>query len=132
MNVYTKVWCHFLDHLPEISVRAYIDDSYLWCRIQRVALLQKAIEITKIWDLLSGQKLNPDKSSMWGTNSKARKLVKNSFPGFPIVLELDVLGSKIYTAERSHFGFADAKLRKILCDAENIAALPVSRSIRSF
>ena len=49
------------------------------------------------------------------------------------MLELDVLGTKIYTSERSNFGFLqDSKLRKILADIDNIAALPVSRSVRSF
>lgn len=69
---------------------------------------------------------------MWGTDSKARKMIKALFPSFPVVLELDVLGTKIYTSERSHFGFSDAKLKKVLGDVDNIAALPVSRSVRSF
>ena len=132
MNAYTKVWCHLLDHLPEICVRAYIDDSYLWCKLTQVAVLQKAIEATKVWDLLSGQKLNEGKSSAWGTDSNARRQLKACFPGFPVVLELDVLGTKIYTSERSHFGFPDTKLKKVLGNLDNIAALPVSRSIRSF
>ena len=132
INVYNKVRCHLLDHLPQIFARAYIDDSYLWCRLQHVAILSKAVELTRVWDLLSGQKLNEGKSSMWGTNSSARQAVRSQFPEFPIVLELDVLGTKVYTSERPSFGFSDAKLRKILQDTENIAALPVPKSIRSF
>ena len=132
INVYNKVWCHLLDHLPEILIRAYIDDSYLWCKLQQVATLQKAIEVTKIWDLLSGQKLNEGKSSVWGTSSNARKQLKTAFSGFPIVLELDVLGTKVYTSERQQFQFSEKKLKKVLADIDNIAALPVGRATRSF
>ena len=35
MNAYNKVWYHLLEHLPGIIVRAYIDDSYLWCRLRQ-------------------------------------------------------------------------------------------------
>eukprot|EP00913_Durusdinium_trenchii_P012440 g11679.t1 len=30
MNAYNKVWYHLIENLPGISVRAYIDDAYLW------------------------------------------------------------------------------------------------------
>ena len=132
MNAYTKVWCHLLEHLPEIHIRAYIDDSYLWCKLQNAAILEKAIQVTKIWDFLSGQKLNESKSSLWGTSCNARKDLKTRFPGYPVVLELDVLGTKVYTSDRQNFGFSDTRLRKILTDIENVAALPVSKTIRSF
>ena len=58
INVYNKVWCHLLDHLPEILVRAYVDDLYLWCKLQNAATLQKAIDLTKICSVV--------KSSMIG------------------------------------------------------------------
>lgn len=132
INVCNKVWRHLLDHLPEIFVRAYIDDSYLWCKLQHSAVLAKAVELTRIWDLLSGQKLNEGKSSIWGTDTRAKKTLQYNFPGFPVVLELDVLGTKVYTSDRSCFGFFDARLRKILHDTENIAALPAPKKIRSF
>ena len=132
INVYNKVWCHLLDHLPDIYARAYIDDSYLWCKLQNSATLVQAIQVTKIWDLLSGQKLNESKSLAWGTSSEARKTLRSSLPTIPVVLELDVLGTVLYTSERSHFCFSEAKLKKILHDTENIAALPVGRTTRSF
>ena len=132
MNVYTKVWCHLLEHLPEVSIRAYIDDSYLWRKLQKAADLQKAVQVTKLWDFLSGQKLNENKSSLWGTSCQARKTLKSLFPGYTVVLELDVLGTKVYTSNRHHFAFPETKLKKVLSDIENIAALPVSKSTRSF
>ena len=62
MNAYNKVWYHLIENLPGISVRAYIDDAYLWCRILNLHHLQTAIQVTRVWDALVGQKLNPDKS----------------------------------------------------------------------
>ena len=69
---------------------------------------------------------------MWGTDAAARKKLKVDLPAFPIVLELDVLGTKIYTSDRLAFAFSEMKLKKILEDTENIAALPVPKRIRSF
>lgn len=76
--------------------------------------------------------MNEGKSSAWGTSSEARKTLKTCLPNVPIVLELDVLGTVLYTSERSHFCFSEARLKKIVHDTENIAALPVGRSVRSF
>lgn len=78
-SVYTKVWCHLLEHLPDIFVRAYIDDSYLWCKLQRSQVLDQAIQVTKVWDSLSGQKLNEGKSSGWGISGKPEKSLKRFF-----------------------------------------------------
>lgn len=73
MNAYNKVWFHLLEYLPEITARAFIDDAYLWCHLQHVSVMAKAIEVAQLWDKLVGQKLNPSKSSMWGSNCEARK-----------------------------------------------------------
>lgn len=40
-NSYNKVWFHLLEHLPEIAARAFVDDSYLWCQLIHVSLLEK-------------------------------------------------------------------------------------------
>lgn len=67
-----------------------------------------------------------------GNFREARKVLKTIFPDVPVVLELAVLETVIYTSERSHFCFSEARLKKILEDTENIAALPVGRSTKSF
>ena len=132
MNAYNKVWCHLLDHLPEVYVRAFIDDAYLWSKLEHCEYLQKALEVTKVWDQLVGQQLNEGKSSMWATSSKGRKLAKKFFPQLPIRLEVEVLGTMMYTSERDAFHFDDKRLRKVLDDTDNIAALPVSHKTRVF
>ena len=53
MNVYSKVWLHLLEHLPGIMIRAYIDDAYLWRRLQHAQSLQVALQVTEVWDQFS-------------------------------------------------------------------------------
>ena len=66
--------------------------------------------------------------------AQPRKLERSLSPllDVPIVLELAVLGAIIYTSERSHFCFSEARLKKILDDTDNIAALPVGRATKAF
>ena len=45
MNLQMAVWVLLLKSLP-ITKRAYIDDAYIWCSLQKSAELQKAMEIT--------------------------------------------------------------------------------------
>lgn len=80
VNVHTKVWIHFLEHLPEVTVKAYVDDAYLWCKIHNLAVLSQAVQVTKLWDQLIGQKLNDAKSTVWGTSTEARKAMTEAFP----------------------------------------------------
>ena len=132
MNAYNKVWYHLLEHLPSIIVRAYIDDSYLWCRLANIQQLNTAIQVTQIWDDLVGQKLNIAKSSMWSNTAEGRTALRSQFSEFPVTLEFETLGTRIYTSARCAFGFSEGSLKKIICDIENIGALPVSMSTRVF
>lgn len=132
INVHTKVWFHLLEHFPTITVRAYVDDAYLWCRIQALADLDHAVQLTKLWDSLNGQQLNDAKSSVWGTTTAARKAVQEQFPGMSLTLILDTLGTRIYTSDRQDFGFPDSTLRKACLAADCIGALPLPMKIRSF
>ena len=132
MNAYNKVWCHLLEHIPEIFVRAFIDDAYLWARLEHSHLLQKALEVTAVWDKLVGQKLNAGKSSMWSTTSQGRQETRAAFPEYPVKLEIEVLGTKMYVSDRQSFCFEESRLRKVLEDTDNIAALPVPHHIRVF
>lgn len=126
MNAYNKVWYHFLELFPGLVVRAYIDDSYIWCRLAAVAMLQQAIQVTQTWDSLVGQRLNTGKSSMWSNTGQGRAALAGRFPEFPVVMEFETLGTRMYTSARANFGFLEGSLKKILCDIDHIAALPVS------
>ena len=130
INVHMAVWSKFIALLPHVACRVFIDDAYLWVRLSRIHCLRTALQVTEQWNLLIGQKLSPDKSSLWATNSKARKTAKQLFPSIPVVLEFDALGAKIYTAQRSAFQFPDHKAVKICNDAKNIAALPIPLKVK--
>ena len=132
MNAYNKVWCHLLEHIPEVYVRAFIDDAYLWAKLEHSHLLHRALEVTAVWDKLVGQKLNAAKSSMWATTAHGRRETRASFPEYPVHLEIEVLGTKMYVSERNSFCFEDSRLKKVLEDIDNIAALPVPHNTRVF
>ena len=120
------VWARFMSLIPHVACKAFIDDSYLWVRLTHAQYLRTALEVTQQWGLLIGQKLNADKSSLWATTTEARRVAKALFPDIPLVLELDVLGAKLYTAKRKCMLFPDSKTEKICNDVRNIAALPLS------
>ena len=132
VNVQTKVWVHLLQHLPHVTMRAYIDDAYLWCRLIHVAELYQAIRLTKLWDELSGQKLNDSKSVVWGTTTNARKTVQQTFPGMKQSHTFDALGVKIYTTNKDDCEFSETKLQKFTHTVECIGALPVPMKVKAF
>ena len=61
INAHMAVWSKFIALLPHVSCRVFIDDAYLWVRLSRIHFLEKALQVTEQWNLLIGQKLNPDK-----------------------------------------------------------------------
>ena len=119
MNACNKVWCHLLEHIPEVFARAFIDDAYLWARLEHSHLLHRALEVTAVWDKLVGQKLNAAKSSMWSTTPQGRSETRAAFPDYPVKLEIEVLGTKMYISERHSFCFEDSRLKKVLEDIDN-------------
>lgn len=129
--MHTKVWIHLLEYLPEIAVKAYIDDAYLWCHLIHIDMLTKAIEITKLWDSLNGQKLNDGKSTICGTTTPARKAIKAAIPTMKLEQTFDALGTRIYTTEKEHFGFPEKTRRKVCNTIDCIGALPIPTKIKS-
>ena len=111
--------------IPAISVRAFVDDAYLWCHLQNIAILSRAVQVTRLWDELNGQKLNDGKSSIWGTSRSARKILVNTFQGMKLVHALDALGTRIYTSDRDDFQFSSQTLNQVCSAIEAIGALPV-------
>ena len=53
INVYSKVWVIFMNLLPEIVAMAYIDNAYLWARLEHARVLAMAVDMTRYWDQLS-------------------------------------------------------------------------------
>ena len=131
INLYMNVWVLLMVNLPNVFLRVFIDDAYLWCKIQHLSELQTAVQITQVWDLMCGQFLNDAKSIIWATDTNGRKLIKSAFPAMKLKLEFDALGSYIQTSRRDAFGVPDSKIMLIATDARNIAALPVSRDTKT-
>ena len=125
VNLYAKVWACMMQRLPEVSYAAFIDDSYIWVRLNNIHILQQALQVTELWDLLSGQQFNHGKSKLFASSAIARQQAKNLFPAIECCLEVDVLGTLLYTSRRKSFKFPTEKVNKILKDAHNIAILPV-------
>ena len=131
INTFMAVWVKFVSLIPHVTCRVFIDDAYLWVRIQHLHHLQTAFHVTQQWNLLIGQKLNPDKSTLWATSTSARSQAKTCFPAIPLALEFDALGAKIYTSQRNATACSPERIAKIRTDIRNISALPVSRKTKS-
>ena len=132
INVYSKVWIVFMDLLPEVVAMAYIDDAYLWARLEHASKLAHAVEITRFWDLLSGQLLNDSKCVVWGTSTKARKVCKQLWPNMSLQLEVEVLGAFVTTSKRLAFHFEDLKTQAIVKEIKHIRALPIPVNVKAF
>ena len=131
INVVTKVWAHLILNIPHIQAKAFIDDAYLWVRIMYIHSLEKAWQITEFWDGISGQKLNGAKSTLWATDTTSRNTAMQTFPGIPLKLEVEVLGVVIYTSDRPSCSYPLDRTMRIVGDVKNIAALPLSRSVKA-
>ena len=125
VNIYAKVWSCMLQKLPGISHAAFIDDSYIWTKVINLQILHQALQVTELWDKLSGQQFNQEKSKLFASTNEARKQAKQMFPTVKACLEIDVLGTMIYTSDRLAYNFPQEKVAKIILDAKNIAYLPL-------
>ena len=130
INSYMHVWATFIEHIPHVVSRVFIDDAYLWVKLNQIHLLQTALQTTELWGSLVGQQLNPQKSVLWATSPGARKQAKQLFPHLPLHLEFDVLGAKTYTSPRDSYIFDTNKCYKIVADIKNIANLPIGRTVK--
>ena len=131
VNVHTKVWVHLLETLPTLSMRAYVDDAYLWCKIQHLADLSTALQITSLWDELVGQRLNAAKSTVWGTSRVARHAVAHACPDMKLEFVFDALGTRIYTSNKDDFHFETKTLEHVCQAVDCIGALPLPVNIRA-
>ena len=130
INLNMAVWANMISQIPSIIACAFIDDAYIWVRLEHCHLLAKAIETTQWWDSLCGQALNNGKCKIWGDlPPKARQLVKATFPDMMLSHIIDVLGTQIQTTDLKSYGWPEQKTQKISRDIKNIASLPCSRII---
>ncbi len=130
INLHMAVWIIFAQRF-QVSFAAFIDDSYLWAKVENICWLEKALEATSYWDALTGQKLNPRKCQIWATSAAGRKLIKKAFHDMELVHTVEVLGARIQTTELKAYGWKKEKTDKIRKDIKNISSIPCSREIKS-
>ncbi len=130
INLQMSVWTMMLRKLTEIQAAVFIDDSYLWTNAIHLSLLQQAVDITHEWDAVVGQTLNMRKCQIWATSSKHRSKLRECFPTMKLVLNLEVLGATVHTADISKTDWPSKKTTKILRDIQLIKAIPCSRSVQ--
>ena len=128
INLHMAMWAIFVKRFP-IECAVFIDDAYIWAKVDRIYWLQLAIDATKSWDTLTGQCLNDRKSQMWSTSAEGRKKLKTAFPEMELVHVIDILGSKVQTSNSRSFKWDPKKTYKVKQDIKNIGVLPCKKGI---
>ena len=124
INMYNLVFSCLIANVTQITMKAFIDDAYLWSSLANLAELQHVMKISEAWDSVSGQDLNAFKCVIWGTTTEARSAIAEAFPLMKLQYAFDCLGAQIYTCTNCGYGFPPQKVAKICTDAKNIAMLP--------
>ena len=125
VNLFMSVWSIFVNLIPQVTAKAFIDDAYLWTKLALVHELKRAFEITTMWDTLTGQLSNPKKCQLWVSDSTRKKSIQDLFPDIPLADVIDVLGVKMYISSARSYDFDPKKGDKVVDDIKNIAALPL-------
>lgn len=129
INAHMAVWALAMQTVPQVSSCAFIDDSYIWARLDHIAQLQLALDKTIEWDSYTGQALNSYKSEAWGSSCAARKTAKQIFPSMKHPTCVNILGAIINLTENNKTGWDEKKTEKILKDLRAIHAIPCSRDV---
>ena len=130
INLHMTVWTLMIQHLP-VSSSIFIDDSYLWTKVENERWLEEAMRLTNLWDNKSGQLLNQRKCQIWATNANARKCIRKCFPDMEFVHSIEILGARIQTTNQASFQWLHSKTEKVIQDIKNIAAIPCNRDTAS-
>ena len=131
INAYMSAWALLVGNIPHIQFAAYVDDSYVWAHLHRVDMLQKALEVTDLWDNLTGQCLNKKKCQAFASNSQARKVLKNRFPDLDHSHVITVLGANLNVTNNKNMIWPREKTTKIIRDLKSIRAIPCSCEVAS-
>ena len=129
INTHMMIWSVFLEELPGISASAFIDDAYLFAKLNHIENLTMAYVGTTWRGNLTGQLANKKKTVAWATSSKARSIMKNTFPDVSHKHCVDVLGAIMQTTSKHEYGWDKNKIEKVLKELRLIKAIPTCRSI---
>ena len=113
INAYMSVWALLLRKIPEIHV-----DN-----------LKNALDVTDLWDNLTGQNLNKKKCQAFATSSIAQKTLKSQLPEVNHSHAITVLGANLNVTNNKNMMWPDEKTHKIIRDLKSIRAIPCSREL---
>ena len=130
INVHMALWVKLIDKLPGMFAAVYVDDSYLWTRLENCRILKEAINLTENWDTLTGQLVNRNKSSTWASSTAGRKMLTITFPEMVHEKVVEILGARIQTCNQKATAWDINKTQKIVRDLKSIKALPCPVAIK--
>ncbi len=131
INAYMSVWALLLRKIPEIQFAAFVDDSYIWARLLNVDNLKIALDVTDLWDNLTGQSLNKRKCQAFATSSNSRRALKSQLPEVEHTHVITVLGANLNVTNNKNTMWPNEKTKKIIRDLKSIRAIPCSRELAS-
>eukprot|EP00438_Fugacium_kawagutii_P018531 Skav213257 [mRNA] locus=scaffold1311:167701:170460:+ [translate_table: standard] len=132
INILMTGWAAVISSIPHVDHYAFIDDAYLMASGQHFDHLCSALDATKLYDALVGQKFNLSKSEAWATTKRAKTKLAERVPDVPIVDAFQVLGTFVKTTAKSKTIDACSTATFIRNVIHDIGALPISMQKKSF
>ena len=130
INLHMAVWALILRNVPQIKPFAFIDDSYILGDKDAIPQLQLAVDLTRLWDNLTGQALNEYKCNIFASSPGLRNAMRLAFPAMNMVEIVEILGSYLQTSRRNQTGYPKPKVAAALTDCKLIATLPTTLQVR--
>ena len=132
INLLMSAWTAVMKVFPNIKSFVFIDDGYLMTNAGHLDELAQAIQTTRLFDTLVGQKFNPDKSAGWATSKKAKNDMSQLIPDIPCSDFTEVLGAFVKSCSKSKTFDTIAHgeiIRQVLKD---IFSIPVGLKHKAF
>ena len=129
INLHMAVWALILRNVPQIKPFAFIDDSYILGDKDAIPQLQLAVDLTRLWDNLTGQALNEYKCNIFASSPGLRDAMRLAFPAMNMVEIVEILGTYLQTSRRNQTGYPKPKVAAALTDCKLIATLLCPGSI---
>ena len=132
VNLLMSAWTAVLKVFPNIQSFVFIDDAYLLAGADHLTELAQAVQTTKLFDSLVGQKFNPEKSAGWATSKRAKKDMAQLIPDIPCSDFTAVLGAFVKSCSKTKTFDTIAHgeiIRQVLKD---IFSLPVGLKQKAF
>ena len=130
INLHMAVWALILRNVPQIKPFAFIDDSYILGDKDAIPQLQLAVDLTRLWDNLTGQALNEYKCNIFASSPGLRDAMRLAFPAMNMVEIVEIVGTYLQTSRRNQTGYPKPKVAAALTDCKLIATLPTTLQVR--